>query len=149
MLVKELMSEPVMTMPEETTLREATGRMLEDGVGSILVMSADEPDESFEAAATGILTKSDILSAAHRTDDPLSTLPVTEAASRPLVTAEPSRTVTRALKLMKDNETRHLVVVDGFDPIGILTVTDIAVHHDEIRNEAIKLAGRSLGRRRK
>jgi CBS domain-containing protein len=149
MLVRELMSEPLVTVPADTDLQAATARMLDHGVGSLLVVSEDEPDEPYDATPTGILTKTDIMSAACRTDEPLSTLSVTDATSRPLVTLEPDRTVSRALNLMADNDTRHLVVIDDFEPVGMLTITDIAFHHDEIRDEAIELAGRPLGARRK
>jgi CBS domain-containing protein len=148
MLVEELMTTPVATVPTTTSLREASTRMLEEGVGSVLVVSEEESEEPLDATPTGILTKTDVLAAANQSDEPLSRLSVTDAASRPLVTTEPNRTVKRALELMSDNVTKHLVVVDDLEPVGMLTVTDIAIHHDEIRNEAMELVSKPLTRQR-
>jgi len=144
MLVREIMSAPIVTVPAEASVREATARMLEDDIGSVLVAPEDDPEDALDATPTGILTETDALTAACRTDEPLSKLPVTDAASRPLVTTDPQRTVKHALETMIEQRITHLVVADDLDLVGMVTLTDVAVHHDEIRDEAITYAEETL-----
>jgi len=135
MLVREVMSAPVVTVAEDATLRAAAGRMLDRDVGSLVVLAGDDGEPS----PAGILTATDVLRAGYDSDRPLAACRVEDAASTSLVTVAPDRSVGRAVDLMAEAGVEHLPVVDGLDVVGIVTVTDVAVQYDEVREEAIDL----------
>lgn len=133
MRVRDAMSSPVVTVPVDVTLREAAAAMSRNGIGCVLVTAeAEEPPR-------GILTESDALRAAGRRDVPLSSIPVREVASHPLVTVQPHRTLGYAVDTMVEHGVKRLPVVDGMEAVGIVTLTDIALRHDEIKSEGVEL----------
>jgi len=56
-----------------------------------------------------------------------SSEPISEHASRPLVTGEPDMDLEEAAALMVQHRVRRLPVVDGDRLVGIVTLDDIAV----------------------
>lgn len=88
----------------------------------------------------GIVTKSDVLRAAYRSNEPLSSIPVRAAASAPLVTVGPSTTARRAAEMLDDHGIHRLVVLDGLDVVGIVSTTDIVRNYGGIRSDAQKRA---------
>ncbi|WP_336036246.1 CBS domain-containing protein [Halobacterium yunchengense] len=128
MLVREVMSTDVLTAPARTAVRDAVGRMLDAGAGSVVVTSDGTP--------AGILTKVDVLQAGHEYDRPLSEIPVYAAASRPLVTVEPSATVRVAAARMFDRDVHHLPVADGQTLVGVVTATDLLAAQGDLLREA-------------
>ena len=143
MLVREVMSSPAITVDPSASLHDVTEAMLESGTGSVVVTPDGDGDDALGQAATGIVTESDVLRAAHRTGRPLVTISAETAASSPLVTISPDRTVRLAVDEMVEEGIKRLVVVDGFDIVGIVTLTDVALEYSEIRSEAIDLAYQS------
>lgn len=135
MLVREAMSAPVVTVGSDASLQDATGRMLDRGVGSLVVIETGRGEPSPD----GILTATDVLRAARDRDAPLSECPVESAASTSLVTVAPDRTVGYAVERMAEAGIEHLPVVDELDVVGIVTLTDVALRYDAIRDEAIDL----------
>ena len=87
MLVEEVMTTHLVTCDADATVRDATESMLRNRIGSVVVTDGGTP--------AGILTESDVLHAGYVTDDPLSAIPVREAASAPLVTVRPDATLRR------------------------------------------------------
>lgn len=139
MLVREVMSDPVVTVDVSASLDRAVERMLAHGVGSLVVVETNADDRT---VPFGILTATDVLRTAAERDVPLSDCDAEPAASHPLETIEPDRTVGTAVQRMVADGIKHLPVVDGLDVVGIVTLTDVALHHDEIRQEAVDLVGR-------
>lgn len=129
MLVSEVMSSPVLTVPIEATLERAVGRMLEHGVGSLVVTEGEE--------CVGILTATDVLVTGHETGKPLAEVGVEEAASRPLVTIAPDATVRAAAERMREERVKRLPVADGFDVVGIVTEEDVVFAHPDLIREAV------------
>ncbi|MGQ4554909.1 CBS domain-containing protein [Halobellus sp. GM3] len=127
MRVSEISSSSVVTVDVEASLADAVGRMLEAGVGSAVVTD--------DGAPGGIVTESDVLDAAYRTDDPLSEIPVRKAASAPLVTTGPSASVRHAAQQMRKNDVHRLVVVDGLDVVGVVSTTDLIANFAAIRED--------------
>ncbi len=124
MRVREVMSTEVLSSAADDSVREAVGRMLDEGTGSVVVEKDGNP--------AGILTKVDVLEAGHEHDRPLSEIPVYAAASRPLITVEPSATVSAAAARMFDYGIHHLPVADGLDLVGIVTATDLLEAQDDL-----------------
>lgn len=136
MLIKDAMSRPARTIPESADCRDAAGVMIEDHIGSVLVVPGSE------TVPSGILTESDLLRETHETDDPLSEHDVAEVMSSPLVTVDPDRTLSFALDLMLEHGIKRLPVMHDLEPVGVVSLTDIAFQHDDIRAEALKLSRR-------
>ena len=134
MLVREVMSPSVVTVDAGATLHEVVGKLLAESVGSVVVVD--------DGAPTGIVTETDALSAAHERGEPLDTIPVADLAPPPLVTTTPDRTVQGVARTMADEGVKKVVVMDGLDIAGIVTLTDIVWHLADIRKEASDLARR-------
>lgn len=122
MQVADVMSEDVVAVDGGATLADAAAAMVDHHVGSVLVLS-DGP--------VGILTETDVIRAGRREDAPFSTIPVSSAMNRDLVTIRPDASVTTALKRMEREGIKKLPVVDGLDLVGILTISDVAHHLPE------------------
>jgi CBS domain-containing protein len=117
MKVQEIMSTTLTTVEPESTLGEAATIMGERHVGSVLVCEEDR--------LMGILTERDIvraLSTAH--DAPQR--PVIEWMTKDPTTARPEDEVRNALRVMVDGGFRHLPIVDGGQPVGMVSIRDVA-----------------------
>lgn len=134
MLVREVMTEPVVTVPVDTTLEEAVERMLEHRTGSVVVTEGDEH--------VGIVTATDVLLAGHESGRPFTEIDVEDAMSRPLLTVSPDATVRATVERMREAGVKKLGVADGFDLQGIVTQQDIVFAHPELIREAIHLEER-------
>ncbi len=128
MLVSGVMSEPPVTVPRGATIHEAIAEMLEHKVGCVIV--------EVDGNAAGIMTRSDALRGAYHAGGNLEEISIQRAMSSDLVTTKPSRTVRSALRTMELNEIKKLPVVEGFEPVGIITMTDIAQHLPQQVREA-------------
>jgi len=117
MEVREGMSSVVLTIGPDHTLRDAARRMTEQGVGAAVVM-----DE--EAPGPGIISERDILNSIGTGEDPDSER-VAGHMSDTVITAAPDWSLERAAAEMSKRKIRHLVIVDGGHPVGVLSMRDI------------------------
>ncbi|GGZ89906.1 CBS domain-containing protein [Streptomyces bluensis] len=117
MLVRDAMSTVVLTIGPDHTLRQAATLMSARRVGAAVVFDPD-------AGGVGILTERDILNSVG-----LGQSPDTERAhahtTTDVVFATPSWTLEDAARAMTHGGFRHLVVLDGDEPVGIVSVRDI------------------------
>jgi len=117
MQVRDGMSKVVLTVNPRHTLRDAASSMAERGVGAAVVMDPEQP-------GPGIVTERDILQAIGAGQDP-DTECVCDHLSSELTFASPDWSLERAAEAMVRGGFRHLVVVDGADMIGIVSMRDI------------------------
>ncbi|MCW2606316.1 MAG: histidine kinase [Frankiales bacterium] len=117
MLVRDAMTSAVLTVGPAHTLRQAARQMAERRVGAALVLDAD-------ADGPGILTERDVLLAVAAGQDPDTEL-VGEHLTPDAVSAEPGWDLERAAAAMVKGGFRHLVVCDGPDVVGVLSVRDL------------------------
>lgn len=117
MQVRRGMSAVVLTMNPGHTLREAARAMDERHVGAAVVIDAEQP-------GPGILTERDVLQSIARGQDPDTEL-VGEHLSARLTFAHPDWSLERAAEAMVGGGFRHLVVVDGSEMVGVLSMRDI------------------------
>ncbi|PSP82905.1 signal transduction protein [Halobacteriales archaeon QS_6_64_34] len=127
MQVRDIMSTDVITVGADATLADATTRLLDAGVGSVMVVEDGEP--------VGILTESDILQAARETGRALGEIEVRDVGHRPVVTTSPLTAATTVARLMADEEVKKVPVLDGVDLVGIVTLTDIVWALPSLRAE--------------
>src|SRR3954452_20219928 len=117
MHVRDGMSDVVLTISPSHTLRAASKLMAQRKVGAAVVI---DPDGS----GPGILTERDILESVAQGQDPDS-----ECASDHLtadtVVAAPNWSLEEAAVAMVRGGFRHLIVVDGGDIAGVVSMRDI------------------------
>lgn len=135
MRVADIMSESVVTVARETTVHDAIEAMLRDRVGSAVVV--------VDGNAVGIVTRSDALRAAYHAGGDLTEIPVSRAMSDDLLTTKRSRTLRSVLRTMEKEGVKKLPVIDGFEPVGIVTMTDIAHYLPEEVQQATEQLDRS------
>jgi CBS domain-containing protein len=117
MQVRDAMSKTVLVVGPDHTLRQAAQLMSSRRIGSAVVIDPD-------GAGTGILTERDILNAVGAGLDP----DAERSASHitwDVVYAGPSWTLEEAAAAMVRGGFRHLVVLEGDDVLGIISVRDI------------------------
>lgn len=122
--MREVMSRDVVTVDVDETLRVAAHELLSNNVGSAIVTVDGNP--------AGIVTEYDALWAGYKTDRPFSEIPVRKVASQPLKTIRPGATLHAAAERMERENVKRLVVADGTDPVGIVTMTDLVHHHSDL-----------------
>lgn len=117
MQVREGMSEVVLTVGPSHTLREAAAMMTEKGTGAALV-------NDDEAPGPGIVTERDILNSLGHGEDPDAER-VAEHMSDSVIVAAPDWSLERAAGEMSRRGIRHLVVYEGSELVGVLSMRDI------------------------
>jgi CBS domain-containing protein len=112
--VGDVMSQNLLTVDATTSLTDAAARMCDRDVGAILVVDGD--------TLTGILTERDVLravaqgSVASDVGAWMTPHPETVEAD------EPTR---QAASIMIHSGFRHLPVLDGTKPVGIVSIRDL------------------------
>jgi CBS domain-containing protein len=117
MQVHEAMSTAVVQLGPDHTLRQAAQLMSRRHVGSAIVV---DPDGS----GVGIITERDILKALGADLDP-DVERCAEHITWEVVYASPSWTIEEAGSAMVRGGFRHLVVLDGDEVLGVISVRDI------------------------
>ncbi len=117
MQVKDGMSEVSVAVGPSHTLREAAARMVEKGTGAALVEGAESP-------TPGIVTERDLLTSVAAGEDP-DVERVGDHMSEGVIAAAPDWSLERAAAEMSRRGVRHLVVFDGPEAVGVLSMRDI------------------------
>jgi CBS domain-containing protein len=117
MEVRTGMSSVVLSVNPGHSLRDAATSMAERGVGAAVVIDPEQP-------GPGILTERDLLQSIGRGEDP-DRERVSDHLSSDLTFAAPDWSLERAAEAMVRGGFRHLIVVDGGQMTGILSMRDI------------------------
>ena len=117
MYVRDGMSSVVLTVGPGHSLREAAAQMCTRNVGAAIVIDPDAP-------GPGVITERDILRAVGAGQEPDKEL-VADHLTQNLTFAHPEWSLERAAQAMVRGRFRHLVVVDGSELVGVLSMRDI------------------------
>ena len=117
MQVRDGMSKMVLTIGPGHTLRQAAEQMHRRNIGSAIVSDPEAPGPS-------ILTERDILRAVGKGLD-VDSEEVAHHLTADLVFADPEWSLEQAAETMVRGGFRHLVVVEGGDVIGMVSMRDI------------------------
>ena len=117
MQVREGMSETVLTIGPRHTLRDAAAAMVRRNVGAAVVLDPEAP-------GPGVITERDLLRSLAADEDPDTQL-VADHLTADLTFAHPDWSLEQAAAAMVRGGFRHLVVVDGGELAGILSMRDI------------------------
>ena len=117
MKVREGMNEIVVTVGPAHSLREAARRMSSRNVGAAVVVDLDQP-------GPGIFTERDLLPPSGAGKD-IDTELVGDHLSTRLIYAYADWSLEHAATEMVRGAFRHVVVIEGDDVVGILSMRDI------------------------
>jgi CBS domain-containing protein len=117
MVVREVMTESVVTAAPGRTVREIAELMRERNVGSVVLVQDERP----VAFVTDRDLALSVIADGRDYGDHIA-----DHASSPVITAEPGLDVVEAAELMVRHGIRRLVVVDGGRLTGIVTLDDLA-----------------------
>jgi CBS domain-containing protein len=117
MEVRSGMTSSVVTVAPGCTLHDAARSMAERKVGAAVVIDPEQP-------GPGIITERDVLMSVGRGENPNTEL-VQDHLSADLTFASPDWSLERAAEAMVKGGFRHLVVVDGGEMVGVLSMRDI------------------------
>jgi signal-transduction protein with cAMP-binding, CBS, and nucleotidyltransferase domain len=110
------MSELV-TIEGSRSVKEASERMLEKGIGSIVVTEEGSP--------VGIVTKSDLLGRVIvKCRDPRDCM-ISEIMSSPLISIDKNTPILDAMRELRNRKVRRLLVRDGEKIVGIVSEYDM------------------------
>jgi CBS domain-containing protein len=124
--VAQLMTAEPVTVTPETLVEEVANRMLDHGIGSVLVV-----DEDGELA--GILTTTDFVQiVAER--KPKDETPVSEYMSTDVLTASAQEPIEEVANRLIEAGVHHMPVVDDGIPMGIVTTTDLAAYVSTVQS---------------
>ena len=117
MKVREAMTEDVLTITPNRTLREAAGFMNEHNVGAAVVMDPEQP-------GPGIITERDLVRSLGAGHDP-DREQVGDHLTAKAAFADGDWSLEDAADCMAEGGFRHLVVVGRSDVEGIISMRDI------------------------
>lgn len=118
MLIKDLLTRPILTIPTGSTIKEAAELMSAHGLSYILIINSRKE-------IIGILTERDVTKAVAKG------IPYTEKVdnlmTKTIITVRENEDLVDALNLMLRNSIRHLVVIDSNNRfIGVISIRDVA-----------------------
>ena len=116
MKVRDVASTSVVAVGPEQSMREAARVMAKHRVGSAVVQDAEQ--------LAGVLTERDVLKLVASGADPDETK-VDEIMTPDVVTVGPNWDLVEAAREMAERRIRHLVVYDGGQLMGVLSVRDV------------------------
>lgn len=111
------MSSSVVTVNPGATLHDAARAMADRKVGAAVVLDPEQP-------GPGIITERDVLQSVGQGQNPDTEL-VQDHLSADITFASPDWSLERAAEAMVRGGFRHLVVVDGGEMVGVLSMRDI------------------------
>ncbi len=120
MLVKELMKE-IYIVDKDLSLAEAAKVMSSNNLDSLIFYSKDE--------IKGIISHKDLISNFDKKKK------ISQVMTQDVITIDSESSIDDALDMMRTNKIRKLPVIEDGKLVGILTITDIAAHADELEGD--------------
>ena len=118
MLVKDVMSSPAISVPENTPI-DKTAQLMSDGrLGCIIVTNKD-------GKALGIITESDLVKRVLAKNIRPNKLTAKEIMSAPLITVDPDEVLIETARRMSNLNVRRMGVIYRGSLVGIISSKDI------------------------
>jgi ATP-dependent Lon protease len=121
--VQDIMTKQVHCVGEGASVRQVAKLMRDQNIGDVLVTDGD-------GKLCGIVTDRDVVIRAVAEGKDLDMMRVGDICSHTLVTIEAGSPVDDAIKLMREKAIRRIPVVDHDQPIGIVSIGDLAQSRD-------------------
>ena len=107
----------IWSIHSDATVFDAIAKMAEKDVGSLVVMEGDE--------LVGIITERHYARNVVLKGKTSPAISVRDIMERRVVIARPEQTVEQCMALMSEKRVRHLPVLEGEKPIGIVSIGDL------------------------
>jgi CBS domain-containing protein len=120
--VSDIMSEHLVALSAEDTVRDAARHMREANVGAIVVQK--------HGHLFGIVTDRDIVVRCLARGGDCDETPLGEICSPEVATLRPDDEVDHAVNLMRERAIRRIPVVQNGKAVGILSLGDLALERD-------------------
>lgn len=140
MLVKDVMSSPVVTIDENSPAKEVAELMTKHRLGSIIVTSED-------GKPLGIITERDLVRRILAKNARPDSFKAKEVMTSPLITVEPDEKINRVARKMSRLNIRRLGVIYKGKLVGVLSSKDVlAVMPEliEIIQEKARIEGENV-----
>ena len=121
---KDIMNKKVVSIEPTVSVTEVAKLMDRNNVSCVVLMLNEEP--------YGIITERDLLSKVTALNKRASDIKAEEIMSSPVTTVSSFTPTDDVVQKMIQNKIRRVVVVDGHQPVGIITVTDFVKHLNSI-----------------
>jgi len=118
MLVKDVMSSPVVTIEEDAPVNRVAELMGKHGLGCIIVKNK-------EGKPLGIITERDLVERVLAKNAKPDSIKAMEVMTSPLITIEPDETINEAARRMNRLNIRRLGVIYKGQLIGVLSSKDV------------------------
>jgi CBS domain-containing protein len=120
--VSDIMTQQLVLLSAEDTVRDAARHMRESNVGAIVVQK--------QGSLFGIVTDRDIVVRCLARGGDCDETPLGEICSPQLSTLRPDDEVDHAVALMREKAIRRIPVVKNGKAVGILSLGDLALERD-------------------
>jgi CBS domain-containing protein len=120
--VRDVMTPHPTTLSASDPVKKAACAMRDGDIGDVLVVA--------DGQIVGILTDRDIVIRAVAEDRDLSHTSLGEICSRAILALRPEDAVETAIATMREHAVRRLPVVEEGQPVGIVSLGDLAVERD-------------------
>jgi CBS domain-containing protein len=122
--VRSVMTTRPVTLPAAAPVVEAARAMREADIGDVIVLEHDR--------IAGILTDRDIVVRGLAEGRDLRHTSIGDICSRVLTTVSDDVSVEEAIRIMREKAVRRLPVVAGDQPIGVVSLGDLALKRDRL-----------------
>ncbi len=113
----------VVSVLSSWTVRQVVEKMIEANVGCVLVEEA----EGDPVKVIGIFTERDLLRrVVGAAKDPDTTL-IGEVMSSPVQSCALNAEIDDGVDILRTNSLRHLMVAEGNEPVGVISLRDVAL----------------------
>ena len=119
--VRDVMSENPKTVEPGDSIQDAAKKMKDADTGALLVVDGDD--------LKGIVTDRDIV--VNAVAEGNGDAKVEDVASTDTTTIEPDADLKDAIAKMREAKVRRLPVVEDGDPVGIVSLGDLAIEADD------------------
>ena len=107
----------IWSIEPDATVFDAVAKMAEKNVGSLLVMDGDK--------LLGIITERHYARKVVLQGKTSLTIPVRDIMESEVIAVSPEQSVEQCMAIMTEERVRHLPVVQGDKPIGIVSIGDL------------------------
>ena len=120
--VRDIMTAAPVTVAPQTPVATVAQVMRDQNIGAVLVAEGDR--------LRGLVSDRDlVVRTVAEGSDPRETT-VDRACSGDLVTVSPEDKLDRAVRLMREHSVRRVPVVESGEPVGIVSLGDLAIERD-------------------
>ncbi len=121
MQARDVMTPDPVICTSTDTVRDAARQMRDHHIGDVLV--------THDGGLCGIVTDRDIVVKAVA-ESAATSAPLGDICGHAVHSVAPDTSVEEVIRMMEDKAIRRVPVVDGSEPVGIISIGDLAVHRD-------------------